>query len=265
MKTQKCFYNQPTCVSGRTREHVISASVLKAVFGDPIKNVVWGKYLGEKKLYNHEQVIRDVCAKCNNEALSPYDTAGVSLIKQLLTHNPTGVRLSLSREIIGWLVKTHLNHIRFINDENSGEIYPIEQRIKSALILQNELPHTLFKLLIEGWEGEPFYWDAEDVRHISWFNYRSVRFQSQRIVISDFRIKTLNTWLIIPSDADYDNFDERVNSALSEAFRDFGLQLQPVNIFQALSDGYIDIKQVQPLNEVKKFIVKKHRWEYSNP
>ena len=107
MPMPSCFYAQPTCVLGLSREHVISASVLKAVFGDPVRNSIKAEFLGTKTLIDHEPVIRDVCEKCNNEGLSPYDVAGVRLIKQLTAgHDPTGLRLFLSRETIGWLLKT---------------------------------------------------------------------------------------------------------------------------------------------------------------
>ena len=101
-----CFYAQSTCVSSLSREHVISASVLKAVFGSRVRNIVGGEFLGAKKLLNHEPVIRDVCEKCNNEYLSPYDTAGIDLLNQLIPSNdPTGLRLFLTRESLGWLLR----------------------------------------------------------------------------------------------------------------------------------------------------------------
>jgi hypothetical protein len=217
-----------------------SASVLKAVFGAPVKNIIRGEFLGTKTLIDHEPVVRDVCERCNNVGLSPYDTAGVGLIKQLATHDPTGLRLFLSRETVGWLLKTHLNYIRVIKDRKTTQIYPIEQRIKSALIQQGKLPHSLFRLLIDGWVGEPHFWDAED---------------PQRIVISDLRIKTLTTWFVIPSDANYDSFEKRVRSALAEAAQDFGFQLQLVSPSQAVKDGYVDLEHVLPVEAVKKFIV----------
>lgn len=250
-----CFYAQPTCCSALSREHVISASVLKAVFGDPIRNVIGAEFLGAKRLVNHEPVIRDVCEKCNNEGLTPYDAAGVSFVKQLMPSNdPTGLRLFLTREVIGWLLKTHLNYIRVIKDRETNEIYPVAQQLKSALIQQTELPNTLFRLLIEGWVGEQYFWDAEDPRHIPWFQYRSVRFISQRIVISDLRIKTLTTWIVIPSDASYDSFDERVSSVLDEVLKDFGFQHQPVDPRRAVEDGYVDLNRVLPVEAVKQFI-----------
>ena len=107
--------------------------------------------------------------------------------------------------------------------------------------------------------GEPYFWDAEDPRRIPWFQYRSVRFIRQRVVISDLRIKTLGTWIVIPSDANYDSFDARVSSTLDEVLQDFGFQLQPVNSRQAIEDGYVDLNRVLPVEVVKKFIVQRQQ------
>ena len=256
MPIPSCFYAQQTCCSSLSREHVISASVLKAVFGLPIRNVIRAEFLGTKSLIDHEPVIRDVCEKCNNEGLTPYDAAGVSLIKQLIpSDDPTGLRLFLTREVIGWLIKTHLNYIRVIKDRETNKVYPVAQQLKSALIQQAELSGSLFKLLIEGWVGESYFWDAEDPRHIPWFQYHSVRFINQRIVISDLRIKTLRTWIIIPSDASYDSFDERVNSVLDEVLEDFGYQLQPVEPRRAVENGCVDLNRVLPVETVQQLII----------
>jgi hypothetical protein len=92
-------------------------------------------------------------------------------------------------------------------------------------------------------------------RHIPWFDYRSVRMRSQSIVISDFRTKTLVTWLILPSDGDYGRFDERVWSALHEVRRNFGFHLQMIDPRTAVKDGAVPLRKVLPLDEVKRYIV----------
>ena len=116
--------------------------------------------------------------------------------------------------------------------------------------------------MIEGWVGESYFWDASDSRHIPWFNYRSIRMRSQRIVISDLRIKTLVTWLIVPSDGDYRQFNERVWSALAEVKRDFGFQsLQMIDPRTAVQDGYVPLRRVIPLDEVRRYIFKRESSE----
>lgn len=257
-----CFYAQPTCTSSLTKEHVISASVFKEVFGDPIRNVVSAELFGDRYLFDHEPTVRDVCEHCNNVRLSPYDAAGVDFIRQLVPSNdPTGLRIKFSRAAIGWLIKTHLNYFRVIKDRETNNVYTVDQTIKDALILHRNVPVTRYRLLIEGWIGETYFWDADDPRHIPWFQYRSLRMRSQRIVISDFRIKTLTTWFIVPSDADYRDFNRRVWSALDEVRRAFGFRLQMVDPTTAVKDGSVSLKRVLSLDEVKSFIVQQSRAE----
>jgi hypothetical protein len=251
----RCFYQQPTCSSALSREHIISAAVLREVFGDPVKNVVTAELFGDKSLVDHEPAIRDVCESCNNVGLSPYDAAGIDFIRQVLpSHDPTGLRIKFSREVIGWLIKTHLNYFRVIRDRETNQAYYVNQDIKDALIQHQTVPINRYRLLVEGWIGEDYFWNANDPRHLEWFHYRSVRMRSQRILISDFRIKTLSTWLAVPSDGDYRQFDKRVWSALDELKRDRGFCLQLIDPNTAVRDGGVRLDRVLSLDEVKGFI-----------
>ncbi len=252
-----CFYSQPTCTSKITKEHVISNSVLKAVFGNPIRNKISADHLGTKVLIDAEPVVKDVCSYCNNFSLSPYDIAGVSLINQLHSHDATGLRLQITNETFGWILKTHLNYFRIIKDAEAEKAYPVSQRIKDGLIQKQFVPHDQFRLYVEGWEGEPFFWDAEDDRRIHWFQYRSIRFRAQKIVLSELRIKTLTTWILIPSNNDYDSFDERVDSVMREIKKDFGFSLQHVDVGQTIYDGFLDVFRILSINEIRKFIIRK--------
>ena len=237
---------------------MISATVFREVFGDPIKNVVGGEFLGAKLLVDQEPAVRDVCEDCNNVRLSPYDAAGVDFIRQVIPSNdPTGLRIKFSREAIGWLIKTHLNYFRVIKDRETQTAYVVDQSIKDALIQHRPVPVNRYRLFVEGWIGEDYFWDAEDPRHIPWFEYRSVKMRSQ-IVISEFRIKTLVTWFIVPSDCDYRRFNERVLVALEDVKKHFGFQpLQMIDPRTAVQDGYVPLRQILSLDEVKSYIRKR--------
>jgi hypothetical protein len=255
----RCFYQQPTCSAALSREHVISASVLRAVFGDPIRNVISGEFLGGKFLFDHEPTVRDVCTDCNNVRLAPYDSAGADFIRQFIPSNdPSGLRIRFSREAIGWLIKTHCNYFRVIKDRETQNTYVVDQGIKDALIEHRRVPVQKYRLLVEGWVGDDYFWDANDSRHVPWFGYRSIRMRSQRIVISDFRMKTLVTWLIIPSDGDYGRFNDRVGSALREVKRDRGFQLQMVDPQTAVKDEALLLQRVLSPEEVRRFIGPSH-------
>lgn len=61
------------CIDKLTRVSVVSVSVLKVAFGDPIRNVVRAEKFGEKNSDNHEALAINVCAERNNVSLSLYD------------------------------------------------------------------------------------------------------------------------------------------------------------------------------------------------
>ena len=251
---KKCYYNVSECSDKLSREHLISAVVLKVAFGDPVRCLTNGEPLGDKYLIDHEQVLRDVCDTCNS-ALSTYDEAGAEFVRELDTfYDPTGRNLPFSQEILGWLIKTHLNHIRLIRDREHKQSYVVNQRIKEALIRHLPLPAELFRLLIEGWQGTDSFWDAASPKKIQYFYYRSLRFRNHDIALSNFRIKTLDTFFIIPSNNDYSNFDDRVKSALDELKRERGFSLQHVEPLSTIEQRVLAIDKVLPLSEVLKFI-----------
>lgn len=230
---------------------------MKIVFGDPVRNIVRAEFLGDKKLLDHEHTVKDVCTNCNS-ALSPCDEAGAKLAKELAEfYNPTGKNVSFTRETVGWLLKTHLNHVRVIKDRESGEIYPVDQDIKHSLIRHEPLPYKKFKLLYEAWEGTAYFWDADDPRRINYFGYRSVRFRNQRIALSDFRFKTLTTWLLLPSDCDYYEFPARAESALREVKNIYGFDLSLIDVNSSVQLGRLNLERVLPWQKIEKFIFKR--------
>jgi hypothetical protein len=230
-------------------------TVLREVFGDPVRNVISGEFLGLKGLVDHEPTVRDVCKECNSR-LSSYDAAGADFVRQVIPNNdPTGLRIKFSREALGWLIKTHANYFRVIKDRETNTAYGVDQSIKDALVQHRRVPVNRYRLLVEGWIGEDYFWNAEDPRHVSWFGYRSAKMRSQRIVISDFRIKNLVTWLLVPSDGDYRRFNERARSALDEVEGNFGFEpLQMIDPMTAVKDEYVPLRRVLPLIEVERYI-----------
>jgi len=250
----KCFYELDDCSTHRSREHVISASVLKAVFGDPIQNVVSGDLLGTKRLIDHEPVLKDVCARCNS-ALSECDVAGAEFVKKLIpVCTATGLKLPFHQHTLGWILKTHFNYLRLIVDSETREPYPVAKELKQPLIADKLSPLEMFTLLIEGFEGRPYLWNASHPKKISWIHYRSVRFRAQHVVLSSLQTKCLETWLLLPSDASYTHFDARVYGVLEEVRRNFGFAPERVDIAQALKAGALNVSKVLPFQEFKRFI-----------
>lgn len=217
---ESCFYNTKNCHSKITREHVISKTVLQECFGEENSNFVTADIFGDKVLFNHEQTVKDVCKTCN-ETLSPYDIAGQKLLKHIIAWSAGPLDLPINNESLNWLIKTHLNFFRVIRDSESNSAYPIKQKIKNALINGRRVPSELYELLVEEWENSGGFWDVNSPDKISFFQYRSIRFRGQHIVLSNLRLRNLNTLLMLPSNKEYKNFPSRVRSCLDEIKNDY--------------------------------------------
>lgn len=145
--------------------------MLKAIYGDPIRNVThlegWSKALTD-----HEQVVKDVCSNCNNNSLSRYDAAGRALVEQLLpVADPTRLRIKAHRDTLGWVVKTHLNGLRIIRDVESGGFYPVADAIKKALVGNTALPLDQLRLFVCGIAGKAEFWEAGHPEMKTWLQW----------------------------------------------------------------------------------------------
>ena len=245
-----CFYSQSTCSKSLTREHVVSATVLKAVYGDPIR---CSTYLDSwsKALIDHEQVVKDVCSKCNNFYLSRYDVAGKALIDQILpVSDPTRLRIAADRDTVGWIVKTHLNWLRVIKDVQSNSFYPIAQSVKTALVSNSQLPLTQLRIFVCGIAGKKEFWEAGHPEMKSWLKISSMRFASQRISVSQVLLKNLLTVLVLPCDADPEDFLARSNSAMYEFLTSFGVFFQEVDILEVEARGFFELTKMLSTEEM---------------
>ncbi|MDP3172171.1 MAG: hypothetical protein Q8M91_17710 [Polaromonas sp.] len=245
-----CFYSQPTCSGSLTREHVVSATVLKAVYGDPIRN---SAYLDgwSNALIDHEQVVKDVCSNCNNNYLSRYDVAGKALIDQLLPiSDPTRLRIKVDRDTFGWIVKTHLNGLRIIKDVQSNHFYPIASSVKTALVSNSPLPLTQLRIFVCGIAGKKEFWEAGHPEMKTWLKISSMRFVAQRISLSQVLLKNLLTVLVLPCDADPENFLARSNSAMYEFLTSFGVFFQELNILEVEASGFFDLTKMLTTEEM---------------
>jgi hypothetical protein len=252
--SKSCFYDVPECSRRLSREHVISASVLKAAFGDPIRNLVSAELLGDRQIADHQQVLKDVCTSCNSR-LSTYDTAGTGFIAPLLdVCTADGLSLEFTKQTLGWLLKTHLNHFRLIRDGEAGKQYRVDKEIKQSLVALRLPPTKKFALFVEGIEGRPYLWNADDDRRVPWFSYKSIRFHGQEIVISEFRLKCVYTWLLFPRNDSYVDFDARVQSVISQVQSEFNLQPSKVSVEEALIEQRLTFPTVERFETFEKSI-----------
>jgi hypothetical protein len=234
-----CFYNQKGCADKMTREHVVSDSVLKELLGLNKESIT---HLYGKKLIDVEHKTKDVCAICNNKYLSPYDVAGKELAVKLMnkTISSSKPEITLDLNTVGWLVKTHLNHTRVIKDIKTGEQYIIKQSLKDNLIKYRHFNNKQINLYLQLWEEQNHFWDKESESRINIMHYSNLRLVDQKIVISNFRIRQLDTLLIFPYNMDYNNFVKRAESAIKEFKIDF-----PCSNFQR-----IDLNTIKRNNKI---------------
>jgi len=156
-----CFYNQKTCDSKLSREHLFSKVALEQAFGKPVKNIIGAEIYGKRKLIDQETVVKDVCVTCNS-SLSPYDTAGQKLVLKLISEKmKVPLIIDFNRLTLGWLLKTHLNYIRVIKDREWNRSYSIKQEIKNAIIGQKDINPGKFVMLLDQWEEHEEFRDAE--------------------------------------------------------------------------------------------------------
>jgi len=224
---------------------------MHVAFGNPIQNQT--KTVQGKKLLDHESLIKDVCAQCNNVALSPYDAAGKEFVAEVETLiDPTLKWFSLDQFRLGWLIKTHLNCIRTVPNVETKKHYSIDPRIYVALRDQKVIPLECIALFVEGIQGKPgYFWGrSDDVKHrIQYFGFKSVEFRRQKILCSDLKIKCLNTFLFLPADMNYEGFPQRVIETEEEMRRDIGFNLQPIDLtrggFKVTNvTKYLDVRQI---------------------
>lgn len=248
----KCFYNQKRkCTDSLTREHLVSASVMKIAFGESIKNVARSEIFGDKALVDHEAVVKDVCDVCNNNRLSPYDSAGQDLGIYLDGHRDSSpLEIKFNRYTLGWIVKTHLNYVRVIKDIEWKESYKIKQSIKNDIIGHKPISSNKLSFLVQQWEEDECFWDAESEGKVPYFQYRSIRFKEQDVFLSNFRIRQFDTILILPTNKCYKNFSARVDSALKEVESEWGYSFQPIDISEALRSKSLKVSSIFTKDEI---------------
>ena len=247
-----CFYNQKKhCTEKMTREHLVSASVLKVAFGDPIRNIARADMFGSKYLVDHEAVIKDVCDRCNNVSLSSYDVAGQKLAKYLeYNKNIIPLRIPFNLEVLGWILKTHFNYTRVIKVQETNEAYPIEQSIKNSLIKNRLISSDQIALYVQQWEEGDQFWDAENPENLHYLQYRSIRLRNQEMVMSNFRIRQLDTMIFFPFNGNYKNFNKRVKSSFEQLKSEFNANFQEIDIEGAIESGKIDITSIFSIDEI---------------
>lgn len=248
-----CVYCRGSSGARTSREHVISRAVLVAAFGSQIENVAHSEVFREGCLLDLEHVVRDVCRDCN-EKLSPPDAAGARLFAELERHvDPTGHDLPWTRETLGWLIKTHANNLRAICDRETGERYELDPAIYEALRTGGPRPADKCRLFVEGIGGNAYLWDLSNPKRIPYFSYRTVRVRDAGVLISDVRLKWLDTFLLVDYPGESGDLQERFDRAALGVARTFGFRWQPVEL-EPPAHGVLKVDHLIPLQRFLKTV-----------
>lgn len=253
MKT--CFYNQRNhCVPKLTREHVISLSVLKLLYGDNLNSIVKADVYGDKILLKHEATIKDVCQACNNSSLTSYDEAGKELIINIREfEDTTPINIPFNKKHLGWILKSHINFFRVVKDKITGKPYNIKQEIKNRLIKGKIIPSRYLSIFARNLDNTPTLWSGDDCKLLPSLHYNSKLIIPERIVISRLVTRQLETILIIPSDGNYNNFEERVNSAV-RFLHVWGGEYEKIDIDALQKAKRLKFNKIFTINKIIPFI-----------
>lgn len=253
-KKRRCVY----CGSEEkklTREHIVSKSVLKAIFGPDIENTARlpiGR--GGQFLFDYEPQVRDVCGECNH-ALSPYDVAGVELAHAIRPyHDATGRTIPLTQDTLGWLLKTHLNEMRATPDENFAQPRA-KSSIYRALLKHNQVSLNWYRLYVEGWEGDSGWWTKDSPRSIEYLSYKGLQDAATTIYISNFRLAWLDTFLLLPMDGNYREFKARCDETQRHAAQ-YEFSWQRVDAANLPQNGRLAITNIVPRASVERVMTK---------
>lgn len=236
-----------------TKEHIISRSVLRVAFSDEIRNVVESQ-IYQTSLIDAEPVVKDVCAICNNKKLSVYDGAGKEFVSAVHPFiDPISRSFPFSRNTVGWFLKTAFNYMRVIRSKRTGNSYEMDSALKAELVSNNLKSFEKIALFIEGYEGTDYFWDENSPKKIQYFAYKSVEFLNENILVNNFRIKYLDTFLMLPADLNYDDFEARIASVQSQ-LAEMGMNPERIDLEKTTNIGQLIIGKVLSTSEVLKFV-----------
>jgi hypothetical protein len=232
-----------------TREHVVSRSVMQIALGPQLENIVRTDHT-ESLLIDHESVVKDLCESCNNQRLQPYETGGLELAKYLDDKaDLTGLSIPFTVNTLGWLLKTHLNALRIFPRTFNSEKYQMDPVLMKGII-EHAIPLERFVLAVEGWEGAPSYWQKTSERKLSYFFHKSAEALSERIVVSDFRIKCFQTYFLFPVDHSPLNLVPRAGSVLRQ-MKSLNMNPVVIDVATIIKTGQLDIKRILSRAEIE--------------
>jgi len=194
--------------------------------------------------------------------VSVYDSAGSALVAEIAgSYDATRVQLSFSLDTLGWLLKTHLNNIRAARDSATGEKYLVDPATYRALLTHVRVPDDHYCLFVEGWAGAEYFWDPEHSRRIPYLSYRTVRDLDFDILISDVRIKWLDTVVLLPRNGNHADFKLRAQLTAAKVTRTLGFKWESVDIDSALENHALRIHDPVETDTLVRSIRQVRGWQ----
>ncbi len=254
---KKCIYCGKT--SNLSSEHLVSASVLKVLYGPKIENMHHGKKGGEwKMLKNFEGVIKDVCQDCNTKlSINGFDDAGCTLANEILnSEDGQALKLTFNNKTLGWLLKTHLNLVRDAIPSLPKHI-EIDKDILQSIKDGDPVVNNSYIFVCQAIDVPGDVW-----QYVSSLNAQVGVVNEHDLVISQLRIRQFDTFFIFSSSSNLKDISSKEDVALVSIFMTtLNHDLQSIDIDKSLSEGLVEVKRTIKLEQFLNDIMTTDEYE----
>jgi hypothetical protein len=228
---------------------------------------MYSPLFGGKVLKNYEHTTKDVCKACNS-TISVYDSAGAELARFVHTHvMGLGIRIPADATTLGWLIKTHLNFLRSASVPHPTKHNAAEDSLYERLLRRTAIPKGFCPLYAVIWDVDSSVWDINAPIWLPLFEHNAytgggsiLQREGVRIVlpteilVSYFRMKWLATYLFLPTNDSYADFDRRCERAFRSLQQQFGVRIQKIDTEKVVADGYLRVNAKIPAARIRQFI-----------
>ena len=114
---------------------------------------------------------------------------------------------------------------------------------------------------MEGWAGAESFWDPDHPRRIPYLSYRTVRDLDFDILISDVRIKWLDTIVLLPRSGNYNDFELRAQLTAAKVTTSLGFKWDPVDVDSALVSQALRIRDPVDTDTLLRSVRQVRGWQ----
>jgi hypothetical protein len=184
--------------------------------------------------------LKDVCRDCNS-ALTGLDVAGIGLVRDVKAKIavPGRRRLEIDRGRLGWLLKTHLNYIRFGPSVNFSQP-EIDARFYQQLRVGALPQASLYRLFASQMTDSADLCNPNHPGSIQFISQGTFKIVDSEIAVGFLRFLWFVTYLIIPADTQDAQFQARSDAAIAY-LKAAGVVWQEVLATRVLKQRRIDM------------------------